>query len=128
MKKEKKEKKTTEAQQKINSKMPSNNQRLNGGAKGKEIKTEKKTPKKKQPQVEPTGKHLQINKDHKVKTYERYPFERMSIGDYFIEPQTDKDGEKSARNWSRRFGHRQNPIWKFSVRKTEQGYRVLRIQ
>lgn len=54
--------------------------------------------------------------------YARYPFKVMEVGDSFFVPVNMRSRVVSASSW---YGRHHN--MKFSVRKTEQGFRCWRI-
>jgi len=82
-----------------------------------------KPKKEKKPIPEPTGKKLHIDTKFGLKKYERYPLEKMAVGDFFIE---ETKGQDSVRRLSNRFAHKRS--WKFSIRKIEDGFRCARIK
>lgn len=61
----------------------------------------------------------------KRKTYMKYPFREMNIGDSFIFKEYTRTNMSLASNCARNWGKKQNPVKTFCVRKTDDN--MIRI-
>jgi hypothetical protein len=71
------------------------------------------------------------DKDHKkrgrIPKYD-FPFENMKIGDSFLVSQNTKTIQSYLITRANRFCNIKELNWKFSTRKTTDGYRVFRVK
>jgi len=56
----------------------------------------------------------------------RYPFAQMSLGEGLL--LDDPKRAESARVAARRFVQRHQPNWRFSLRKSKEGWMLIRVQ
>lgn len=69
---------------------------------------------------------IKIEKRVPLKEVCKYPFKKMNISDSFLLPL--ESSHEAVRVRAIQFAKDQKPVWKFSIKKTEAGYRCWRIK
>lgn len=75
--------------------------------------------------------NIPLPKFHGTQGKRKYPFPEMNVGDSLLilcEEHELKKMQSSVNSGARRWAHKQNNGWQFSVRKGEGGFRIWRTK